>query len=124
MINKTSLLRARDSQYEQDLSHHRVRSQRVHVKECNHHDFPDFVEAYQWNYRPRNDRNLLFGSRREQQNPGSISRLRASRQQLDSESDKRKAASIRHFGRRLSDPQLLDDGWVRVNAQPRSLRHP
>jgi hypothetical protein len=35
-----------------------------------------------------NDRNLLFGSRRESLKPGSISRLRASCQQLDSESDK------------------------------------
>jgi hypothetical protein len=37
-----------------------------------------------------NDRNLPFGSRRESLKPGSISRLRASCQQLDSESDKEK----------------------------------
>src|SRR5215510_13764482 len=37
-----------------------------------------------------NDRNLLFGSRRESLKPGSISRLRASCQQLDSESDEEK----------------------------------
>src|SRR5215510_6936339 len=37
-----------------------------------------------------NDRNLLFGSRRESLKPASISRLRASCQQLDSESDKEK----------------------------------
>ena len=54
-----------------------------------------------------NDRNLLFGSRRESLKPGSISRLRASCQQLDSESDKEKAASIRHLGRRLSDKVIL-----------------
>jgi hypothetical protein len=38
----------------------------------------------------KNDRNLLFGSRRESLKPGSISRLRVSCQQLDSESDKEK----------------------------------
>src|SRR5215831_18553682 len=40
----------------------------------------------------KNDRNLLFGSRRESLKPGSISRLRASCQQLDSESDKEKSS--------------------------------
>ena len=38
----------------------------------------------------KNDRNLFFGSRRESLKPGSISRLRVSCQQLDSESDKEK----------------------------------
>src|SRR5262245_22279766 len=56
-----------------------------------------------------NDRNF-FGSRRESLKPGSISRLRTNCQELDSESNKRKAASIRHFGRRLSDnEQRLSD---------------
>ncbi len=53
-----------------------------------------------------NDRNLLFGARRELLKTGSISRLRASYQQLESESDK-KAASIRHFGKTVSDNGLL-----------------
>jgi hypothetical protein len=58
-------------------------------------------------YLSSNDRNLLFESRRESLKPGSISRLQASCQQLDSESDKEKAASIRHLGRRLSDKVIL-----------------
>ncbi len=36
------------------------------------------------------DRNLLFGGRRESLKTGSISRLQASYQQLDGESDKEK----------------------------------
>ena len=41
-----------------------------------------------------NDRNLRFGSRRESLKPGSISRLRASCQQPDSESDKEKQPPV------------------------------
>jgi len=44
------------------------------------------------------DRNLLFGSRRESLKPGSISRLRASYQQLDSESEKQKQAPFAILG--------------------------
>jgi len=51
-------------------------------------------------YQPgKGDRNLLFGVRRELLKTGSISRLRASYQHLDSESDKEKQPPFATLGK-------------------------